>query len=72
MHTLEKSSRAPLLGLAAKKKQRTRTLLAEAAAALFYERGYDATTIDDIAAAAEISPRTFYRYFPTKEDLVVA
>ena len=54
------------------KKQRTRQLLAEAAAELFYERGYDATTIDDIAAAVDVSPRTFYRYFPTKEDLVVA
>lgn len=72
VHTLEKTDKAPLPGLAAKKKQRTRILLAEAAAALFYERGYDATTIDDIAAAVEISPRTFYRYFPTKEDLVVA
>ena len=54
------------------KKQRTRQRLAEAAAELFYERGYDATTIDDIAAAVDVSPRTFYRYFPTKEDLVVA
>jgi AcrR family transcriptional regulator len=70
--TIEKNSKAARPGLAATKKQRTRTLLAEAAAALFYERGYDATTIDDIAAAVEISPRTFYRYFPTKEDLVVA
>ena len=72
MDTLVKTAEPPSIGLAARKKQRTRQLLAEAAAELFYERGYDATTIDDIAAAVEVSPRTFYRYFPTKEDLVVA
>jgi AcrR family transcriptional regulator len=70
--TLVKTDEPPSIGLAARKKQRTRQLLAEAAAELFYERGYDATTIDDIAAAVDVSPRTFYRYFPTKEDLVVA
>ena len=62
----------PPTGLAARKKERTRHQLAEAAAQLFYKRGYDATTIDDIVAAVDVSPRTFFRYFPTKEDLVVA
>src|SRR5580693_4380332 len=62
----------PRGGLAERKKARTRRQLAEAAAELFYERGYAATTIDDIAAAVDLSPRTFFRYFPTKEDLVVA
>jgi AcrR family transcriptional regulator len=45
--------------------------IAETAERLFAERGYDATTIDDVAAAVGMSSRTLFRYFPTKEDLVV-
>ena len=59
-------------GLRARKKQKTRWAIQEHALRLFAEQGYDATTIDQIAAAAEISPSTFFRYFPTKEDLVIA
>lgn len=45
--------------------------IADAALALFVSRGYDATTIDDIAAAAGMSQRSVFRYFATKEDIVV-
>ena len=53
-----------------RKKQQTRARIVEAAFALFEERGYQATTLADIAAAAEIAPRTFFSYFPSKEAVV--
>jgi AcrR family transcriptional regulator len=55
-----------------RKKQRTRAMLVDAAVKLCLEHGYDDTTVEQIAAAAEVSPRTFSRYFPTKEAVVVA
>jgi len=58
-------------GLRERKKARTRASLREHALRLFRDQGYTATTVEQIAAAAEVSPSTFFRYFPTKEDLVL-
>jgi AcrR family transcriptional regulator len=58
-------------GLRELKKARTRATIQEQALRLFSEQGYAETTVDQIAAAAEVSPATFFRYFPTKEDTVL-
>jgi AcrR family transcriptional regulator len=57
-------------GLRERKRQQTRERLTRAAMALFLDRGFEATTLDDIAAAAEISRRSFFHYFASKEDVV--
>jgi AcrR family transcriptional regulator len=60
------------MGLVERRMRRTRRDLTKAAMGLFQEQGYDATTVDEIAAAGEVSPRTFYRQFRSKADIVIA
>ncbi|MFI0737178.1 TetR/AcrR family transcriptional regulator [Streptomyces sp. NPDC021100] len=61
----------PRLGLRERKKIQTRQAIRAAAYRLFEEQGYDATPVDQIAEAADVSPSTVFRYFPTKEDIVL-
>ncbi|MGX8908012.1 TetR/AcrR family transcriptional regulator [Streptomyces netropsis] len=61
----------PRLGLRERKKIQTRQAIRRAAYRLFERQGYDATPVDQIAEAADVSPSTVFRYFPTKEDLVL-
>ncbi|MFI1718541.1 TetR/AcrR family transcriptional regulator [Streptomyces sp. NPDC053513] len=58
-------------GLRERKKARTRQALSDAAVALFLEKGFDAVSVAEVAAAAEVSKPTLFRYFPAKEDLVL-
>ncbi|HZE37944.1 MAG TPA: helix-turn-helix domain-containing protein [Stackebrandtia sp.] len=61
----------PPEGLRERKRQRTRAAITRAALRLFAERGYDAVTMTEIAAAAEISRATLFTYFPSKRSLIV-
>lgn len=58
------------MGLREDKKEQTRDALIQAALGLFQEKGFDATTIDDVTARAGVSRRTFFRYFSSKNELV--
>lgn len=59
------------MGLRERKKEKTRLAILDAALNLFLEQGYESTTIEQIAGAVEISPRTFFRYFTSKDHLVL-
>ncbi|MER5888360.1 TetR family transcriptional regulator [Streptomyces sp. NPDC001941] len=59
------------LGLRERKKRQTYRAISEAAIALFLDKGFDAVSVAEVAAAAEVSKPTLFRYFPAKEDLVV-
>jgi len=71
MPPTDRSTTAAPTGLRERKKAQTRAAIQRHALHLFQEAGYAATTMEQIAAAAEVSPSTLYRYFPTKEDLVL-
>jgi AcrR family transcriptional regulator len=59
------------MGLRELKRERTRRLISDKAFELFTDRGFGRTTVEQIAAAAEVGPSTLYRYYPTKERLVL-
>ncbi|MEU6145903.1 TetR family transcriptional regulator [Streptomyces sp. NPDC047081] len=70
-HTPFSPADRPGLGLRERKKIKTREAIRTATYGLIKEQGYDSTTIEQIAERAEVSPSTVFRYFPTKEDIVL-
>src|SRR5690606_32776007 len=69
-HERPPASPRALTGRRERKKRQTKMALIDAALDLFLAQGYEATTIDEIVAAVEVSQRTFFRYFATKEEVV--
>jgi AcrR family transcriptional regulator len=72
MRNLKSEEKIPVEGRRERKRRETRERIAEAAKKLFLKNGFDGTTIEDITEAADVSKRTFFGYFPSKEDLIFA
>jgi AcrR family transcriptional regulator len=70
MQTVGPATEEPPVSLRERRKDRTRRVIQTEALRLFADKGYAATTIEEIAAAADVAPRTFFRYFPAKEEVV--